>query len=108
VLWGVCLLPLGFTSSLPLALLCLALGGVIWGPYIILETSLIQRVVPASLHGRVFGARFALTAPSVPLGAALAGVLLEATSAPTVIVISGLACVVAGGLGLVLGRERYF
>jgi MFS family permease len=107
VLWGVCLLPLGFTSSLPLALFCLALGGVIWGPYIILETSLIQRVVPASLHGRVFGARLALTAPSVPLGAALGGVLLEATSAPTVIFISGLACVIAGGLGLVLGRERY-
>jgi predicted MFS family arabinose efflux permease len=103
-LWGVCLLPLGITGSLPLALFCLALGGVIWGPYTILETSLIQRIVPASLHGRVFGARLALTAPSVPLGAALGGVLLETTSAPTIIVVSGLACIVAGVLRLLLGR----
>jgi predicted MFS family arabinose efflux permease len=104
LLWGVCLLPLGFTASLPLTLFCLVLGGVIWGPYTVLETSLIQRVVPAALHGRVFGARLALIAPSVPIGAALAGLLLEATSAAVVILLSGLACVLAGLLGLAMYR----
>jgi MFS family permease len=105
-LWGVCLLPLGITTSLPLALLCLLVGGIIWGPYTILETSLIQRIVPTSLHGRVFGAGIAITAPSVPLGAALSGLLLEATSAPTVIVVSGLACILAGLIGFSLPTLR--
>jgi predicted MFS family arabinose efflux permease len=106
VLWGLCLLPLGVNPPLLIALLYFALGGLVWGPYTILETSLIQRTVPANLHGRTFGARSALLAPSVSLGAVLGGLLLEATSSSTVIVISGLACVFAGLLGFALPALR--
>jgi predicted MFS family arabinose efflux permease len=66
-----------------------------------METSLLQRLVPAEIRGQVFGARHSLVAAAAPLGAALGGVLLQYLSAPLVIAISGLACILAGLGGLV-------
>ena len=63
-----------------------------------METTLLQRRVPAEIRGQVFGARHSLAAP---LGAAFGGVLLQYLSAPLVIAISGLACILAGLGGLV-------
>jgi hypothetical protein len=65
-----------------------------------METSLLQRLVPAEIRGQVFGARHSLVAAAAPLGAALGGVLLQYLSAPLVIGISGLACILAGLGGL--------
>jgi hypothetical protein len=48
----------------------------------------------------VFGARHSLVVAAAPLGAAFGGVLLQYLSAPLVIAISGLACIVAGLGGL--------
>ncbi len=100
VLWGVCLLPLTAFHSLPAAMLFLCLAGLAWSPYNVIETSLIQRAVPASLRGRVFGARSTLLAAGAPLGAALGGLLLDRSNAVTVIAFSALACVTAGACGL--------
>ena len=51
LLWGAILLPLVAITSTVLAVLVLAVGGLAWAPYITLEASLLQRVVPASLLG---------------------------------------------------------
>lgn len=100
VLWGVLLFPLVLITQQPLAMLVFALAGGVWAPYMTIETSLLQRLVPPHLHGRIFGARATIIIAAAPLGAALGGVLLGALSAPAVIGISGLACVVAGIAGL--------
>ncbi len=101
VLWGAVLCPLLFIRQLPLAMLFLGLGGAAWAPYTPMETSLLQRLVPAEIRGQVFGARHSLVVPAAPLGAALGGVMLQYLSAPLVIAISGLACILAGLGGLV-------
>jgi MFS family permease len=101
VLWGALLCPLFFIRQLPLAMLCLAVAGASWAPYTPMETTLMQRLVPAEIRGQVFGARHSLVAAAAPLGAALGGVLLQHLSAPLVIAISGLACIFAGLGGLV-------
>jgi MFS family permease len=106
VLWGALLCPLFFIHQLPLAMLFLALAGASWAPYTPMETSLLQRLVPAEIRGQVFGARHSLVAAAAPLGAALGGVLLQYLSAPLVIAISGVACILAGLGGLALPSLR--
>jgi predicted MFS family arabinose efflux permease len=100
VLWGALLCPLYFIRQLPLAMLFLGVAGASWAPYTPMETTLLQRLVPAELRGQVFGARHSLVVAATPLGAAFGGVLLQYLSAPLVIAISGLACILAGLGGL--------
>jgi hypothetical protein len=78
-----------------------AVAGASWAPYTPMETTLLQRLVPAEIRGQVFGARHSLVVAAAPLGAAFGGLLLQYLSAPAVIAISGLACVLAGLGGLV-------
>ena len=101
VLWGALLCPLFFIRRLPLAMLFLGVAGASWAPYMPMETTLLQRLVPAEIRGQVFGARLSLLVAAAPLGAAFGGVLLQYLSAPLVIAISGLACILAGLGGLV-------
>jgi MFS family permease len=100
VLWGALLCPLYFISQLTPAMIFLGLAGAAWAPYTPMETSLLQRLIPAEVRGQVFGARLALVVAAAPLGAALGGVLLQYLSAPLVIAISGGACILAGLGGL--------
>jgi len=107
VLWGALLCPLFFVRQLPLAMLCLAVAGASWAPYTPMETTLLQRLVPAEIRGQVFGARHSMVAAAAPLGAAIGGVLLQFLSAPVVIALSGLACIVAGLGGLTVVRRPH-
>src|SRR5215831_8853016 len=101
VLWGALLCPLYFIRNVPLAMLFLGAAGASWAPYTPMETTLLQRLVPAGMRGQFFGARHSLVVAAAPLGAAFGGVLLQYLSAPLVIAISGLACILAGLGGLV-------
>lgn len=96
ILWGGFLCPLLITHSLPLALLCLALGGCSWAPYMPIETALLQRLIPPAMRGQVFGARLAITTAAAPLGTLLGGLLLAYLSPALVIGLSGVACILAG------------
>jgi MFS family permease len=99
VLWGVLLCPLFFIRRLAPAMLFLAVAGASWAPYTPMETTLLQRLIPAEIRGQVFGAWHSLVVAAAPLGAAFGGVLLAYLSAPLVIAISGLACILAGLAG---------
>lgn len=96
ILWGGFLCPLIIVHSLPLALLCLALGACSWAPYTPIETSLLQRLIPPVMMGQVFGARLAITTAAAPFGALVGGFLLVYLSPSLVIGISGIACILAG------------
>jgi MFS family permease len=101
ILWGALLAPLAILRLLPPAMLFLGLAGCAWAPYTAIETSLLQRLIPPRMRGAVFGERATLTTAAAPLGAVLGGVLLGSLSAPAVIGLSALACVLSGVLGLV-------
>src|SRR3984893_3993271 len=100
VLWGALLCPLFFIRQLPLAMLFLGVAGASWAPYTPMEITLLQRLLPTEIRGQVFGARHSLMVAAAPLGAAFGGVLLQYLSAPRVVAISGLACILhrLGGL----------
>ncbi|WP_165423186.1 MFS transporter [Ktedonosporobacter rubrisoli] len=100
ILWGLFLCPLLITQNLPAACLFLALGAFAWAPYTPIETSILQRLIPAHLRGQVFGARLAIITASAPLGSVVGGFLLGYFPSPIIIGISGLACILAGIAGL--------
>jgi MFS family permease len=106
LLWGGFLCPLMIFHSLPLALLCLALGACSWAPYVPIEASLLQRLIPPTMRGQVFGARLALTTAAAPLGTLMGGLLLQYLSSALVIGLSGIACILAGGGGLLSPTMR--
>ena len=100
VAWGAALLPLLAIAGIVPAMATLALGGLVWAPYVTLESSLLQRVVPAPALGRVFGVRRALTAAAMPLGAAAGGLLLQRATPTAVIGLSAVTCMLAGAAAL--------
>ena len=102
LVWGVALLPLLVVTGIAPAMLALAIGGLIWAPYITIDSTLLQRLVPAPQLGRVFGVRRAVTAAAVPLGAAAGGLLLDHATPTAVIGVSAGACMLAGAAALCL------
>ncbi|MBB6052043.1 MFS transporter [Armatimonas rosea] len=100
LIWGLCEVALAFSPTLWHALACFFLGGIVWGPYMAVEASFLQRNTPADQQGTVFGAHAALLAPMMPLGAAVGGALLRVTSAQNVILGAALACVLTGAVAL--------
>jgi MFS family permease len=100
LLWGASLLPLVFIDKLWLACGFLFLGGLMWGPYTPMETTLLQRNVPKAQRGRVFGARSTLLIGGSPLGLAVGGVLLAFVPPTAVIAFSAFACILVGFMGL--------
>jgi len=72
--------------------------GIVWGPYLPLKTTLMQRLVPESQLGAVLGLQGSVLAPTMPLGAALGGWMLVHWEPRTVFVIVGWACI-AGAFG---------
>jgi MFS family permease len=101
VLWGASLVPLVFTGDLWVACGFLFVGGLMWGPYTPMETTLLQRNVPKEQLGRVFGARSTLLTGGTPLGLAMGGILLAFVPSTSVIALSAAACILVGLGGLV-------
>jgi predicted MFS family arabinose efflux permease len=106
LLWGVAGIAFATARSVPMAALAYFVGGVVWGPYMALKTTLIQRSVPAERLGAVLGLHAAVLTPILPLGTALGGVLLRTFDAPTVIALASVACVIAGIGALLIPAMR--
>ncbi len=98
--WGLVMLPLAVVESAPLAVVLFLIGGLLWGPYTTIETSALQRWVPAHRHGAVFGLQRSLLTTATPLGAALGAITLETLSPALVIALSAVACTMAGVIAL--------
>jgi MFS family permease len=100
LLWGTSLLPLVFINKLWLAGSLLFVGGLMWGPYTPMETTLLQRNVPREQRGKIFGARSTLLVGGSPLGLATGGMLLAFVPATSVVAFSALTCILVGLGGL--------
>jgi MFS family permease len=91
--WGVITLGIA-TVVQPWQLLALYfVGGLVWGPYLPLKATLMQRLVPASQLGAVLGLQGSLLAPTMPLGAAVGGWMLVHWSPRIILASVGWACV---------------
>ena len=92
-LWGVAITAFGFAESLWLALLLLAAAGAADNVSAVLRGTILWRVTPDSLRGRVSGIEFAQVAATPALGNVESGLVASLTSLRFSIVSGGLACV---------------
>ncbi|WP_419994434.1 MFS transporter [Streptomyces boninensis] len=101
--WGVTLLPFGF-SGVPTAVtvVCFALGGVIYGPFVAFSITLMQQKSPPVHLASMLAARTSALLTAAPLGTALGGPLTTALGPRTTLGVSGLATVALGLAACVL------
>lgn len=78
---------LAFVDDVVVAIVVVSVASFLWGPYYVFERSLVQRLTPAHVRGRVMGARTAITSMGFPLGSAAAGVLLAALGVELVVLV---------------------
>lgn len=104
--WGVCLLPFAFAPA-GVTLACFALGGLIYGPFIPLTSTLLQSSVPPASLPAVLAARSAIITVASPLGTAAGGPLVSALGAAWTLTASGAATVgLAVATGIIWARRR--
>jgi predicted MFS family arabinose efflux permease len=99
--WGACLVPFAFAPS-AITLVCFALGGVIYGPFIPLTYALFQSVTTTENLPSVLAARSAALIVAAPLGTAIGGPIVASIGAGWTLTASGAATVLlAAGAALV-------
>jgi predicted MFS family arabinose efflux permease len=100
VVWGLIMVSLITAGSTAVAAVLFALGGAVWGPYTVVETSALQRWTDPARHGLVFGLQRALLGTAAPVGAALGAVALPYVASNVVLGVSAGACAGAGACAL--------
>lgn len=94
--WGAALLPVGLTDAVVPGLIGFAAGGVIYGPFTAICTTLFQRACSPSVLSRVLAARSALTTPSTAAGMVLGGPVVSAVGGRETLLASGVLTIVLG------------
>ena len=102
---AVALLPLAVAGSWAVAAVVLAAASVPDGPFFPISRTLLQRLVPAPVQGRVAGARGALGAAGFPLGAAAGGVLVAAAGTGVTVGVLAAGYLASAGAVLLGGRD---
>ena len=90
--WGTCLVPFAFAST-GITVVCFALGGVVYGPFIPLTYALFQSITTTANLPSVLAARSAALSVSTPLGTAIGGPLVAGLGAGRTLTASGVATV---------------
>jgi MFS family permease len=106
--WGACLVPFGLVDSIVVGFVALAIGGLVYGPFLPLKQTIIQRQSPPGSLTALAAASAILTVPAAPIGTALGGPLVAALGPGSTLLASGLATVAAavGAAAILLGRRR--
>jgi MFS family permease len=97
VLWGAAIAAFGFTESLPLALVLLAVAGAADVVSAVFRNTILQLSVPDAFRGRLSGVHIAVVAGGPRLGDAEAGAVAALTTPQISVISGGLACI-AGAL----------
>jgi predicted MFS family arabinose efflux permease len=90
--WGACLVPFAF-APVGVTLLCFALGGLVYGPFIPLTYALFQSVTSTANLPSVLAARSAVVIVAAPLGTAIGGPIVAGIGAAWTLTASGVATV---------------
>jgi MFS family permease len=94
--WGTALLPLGLSDAVLPGLIGFGVGGLIYGPFTAISTTLFQHTSPPHLLSRVLATRTALTTPSTALGTLLGGPVVGVIGGRLTLLASALLTVALG------------
>jgi hypothetical protein len=89
---------LRLAPDLPVAAGLLGLATFCSAPYFAFDRTLMQRLVPEDVLGRLAGARMTVSSLGFPLGSAIGGALIGAAGVPAMILVIAAAYLVLGAL----------
>ena len=104
--WGACLVPFAFAPATA-TLVCFAVGGIVYGPFVPLTYSLLQSITTTANLPRVLAARSAVLVVAAPLGTAIGGAVVAGLGARRTLGASGAATVVLAALATAVWRSRW-
>ncbi|MEV6690902.1 MFS transporter [Micromonospora sp. NPDC051196] len=104
--WGAALLPLGVGAPIGVALVAIAIGGLIWAPYPATTMALLQRSTDGAARAPVLAAYAAITTLSVPLGTIAAGPLITGVGAEATILAAAVLTVAFGVIAAAVAISR--
>jgi hypothetical protein len=94
------------TDNVAVAVVLVGVASFLWGPYYVVERSLVQRLIPEHLRGQVMGARTAVSSLGFPLGSAAAGAVMAGASIDSAILAMTLAYIALALVPLLSGAVR--
>jgi MFS family permease len=100
---GMSLIPMVWARGLWLPIILMWAAGFCFGPYAPLARTIVQKLVPDDLRGRVFGIRTSIIGIGVPAGSALCGVVLQTIHPSVWIGVMGVT-ILALGVGMLAYR----
>ena len=101
--WGACLVPFAFAPR-AVTLVCFALGGLVYGPFIPLTYALFQSATTTANLPSLLAARSAALIVAAPLGTAIGGPLVAALGAGWTLTASGVATLLLAALATAIWR----
>jgi MFS family permease len=104
---GMSLIPMVWARGLWLPIILMWAAGFCFGPYAPLARTIVQKLVPDDLRGRVFGIRTSIIGIGVPAGSALCGVVLQTIHPSVWIGVMGVT-ILALGVGMLAYRGLLF
>jgi predicted MFS family arabinose efflux permease len=106
VAFFVLMLPWPLATSLPVALVLVAIGALADGPALSATFAVRQDFAPADLQGQIFTTAAGMKVGSFALGSALGGQLVTHLGSADTLLFAATMQLVAAGAGWVAGRER--
>jgi MFS family permease len=103
--WGACLVPFAFAPT-PVTLVCFALGGLVYGPFVPLTYALFQSITTTANLPSVLAARSAALIVATPLGTALGGPIVGSIGAGWTLSASGGATVLFAAVATAVWRPE--
>jgi predicted MFS family arabinose efflux permease len=101
--WGACLVPFAFAPR-GVTLVCFALGGLVYGPFVPLTYALFQSATTTANMPSLLAARSATIIVATPLGTAVGGPLVAALGAAQTLTASGAATIVLAAVAAATWR----
>jgi MFS family permease len=103
--WGACLVPFAFAPT-SVTLVCFAVGGLVYGPFVPLTYSLFQSITTTANLPSVLAARSAALIVAAPLGTAIGGPIVAGLGARSTLAASGVATVLLAAVATPIWQRR--
>jgi predicted MFS family arabinose efflux permease len=104
--FGLTMIPIGLGAPIAVSLLCFAVGGAIWAPYMPTSMALFQRSTTPANRAQVLAANGAVTVVSVPAGTILGGPLVAVLGARQALLVCAVSITLFGVVAAVLVARR--
>jgi MFS family permease len=104
--WGACLVPFAFAPP-AVTVVCFAVGGLVYGPFIPLTYALFQSITTPANLPRVLAARSATLVVAAPVGTAIGGPIIASAGARWTLAISGAATLLLAAFATAAWRPRH-